>query len=784
MKKYIVIPLSICLLLIFLGGCFIYDRYSMQVETQKKLLMSYVSETKTHLDVVRAQVRELPHIVKPFISEINSQNVNIAENFPGYISLLEQFYIENAYFIWEISAFNMSGDVFNIKRENDESIIDVYKARTASVLRSGAGLSDVDKFAIILPVYQGDFLAGNVAVYLDIGSLLHELFEPYSELQNVWLTAVFDAEAAMTLPLDNEWSLSHENAIAKGVCELNAGFLQNKIEPIGHVVTYYENLIISEHCIGIAFSYNISALVKSSLNAFVILAVILLSITIVASFVMTRLKVKYAQMVGKKDSEIGVWNAIHRNTPVGIAINRENVFFSSNDYFVNLFEHYHLLPDCFHKDHEYDDWEICKFENHGKEVSVGKRQVRFDFDNNSYCIETFWEISEMEQRLKDALQSAITKSELLSRVGGDVKKTLDNVKCIAALLMREFPHDVQIEQINKLSAHLCMMLTEVQEYAEIEAGHVVLKEVPFNLVDEIKKLTDKHLPEMNNKGIELQTYVAPSAIRKVVGDPQYFRQILNELLSNAIKFTEKGSIRISLETAHSKEEKIMVKCSVEDTGIGISRKKIKSIFSFDHTLSSMDENDPVGLGVVIIKKLVEIMGGTMRVASPSPISTDPSTPGAIFSFSIACVSDQIFNKKLDYSKIVSHKQLNVLIVTTNAQHVSDLADFLKNKQINSDVFIYAKDSSELLVNKLIIDKDRYQIVVISAETGDTSLKIANVIHQKDFTRNCLYALIDAHDQKGNYIKARYLNMDYYFVNSDILSGFDDIFNTHFPNLES
>ena len=782
MKKYIFIPLLVFLGLIFISGLYINEMYKTQVETQKKLMKAYVSETKTHIDVITARFRTLPYIVKPFISDINSQDVSIEEIYPDYFSLLEQFYINDEAFIKGISVFSMSGDIFSVIRENDESIKDTYKPRTANVLRSRAGLTVTDEFGIIHPVYKDGSLAGNVAAYINVNSLVEELFKPHIDNENVWLTVIYDSEATLTLPLGKEWTLTHEEEIVSEVCRQNAGFSFGKIETVGQVVTYYDNIMVSEHCLGIAFSCNISPILAKSVYTFVVVALVLILLTIFVSMVFTRMKIKNIQTLKIKDQEIGVWKAIHSNTPVALLIHRDNAFFASNNSFYQLFENEKLLPKCLHKDHEFNDWELCKFEINGKEMSVGRSMIKFEHDHNWYGIDVFWEITEMEQHLNDAIQSAITKSQLLSRVGGNVKKTLDNVKNIAALLMNKFPEDVQIAHINHLAADMCRMLTEVQEYADIEAGNLELKEEPFNLVSEIKKLYDHYNSEALAKGLELQTYVSSTTIRNVVGDRQYFRQIINELLSNAIKFTKKGSIRVSLETADLQGGKVLVKCSVEDTGIGIQRKTLKSIFSVN--LRAMEENDTIGLGIIITKKLVDIMGGTMRVASPSPISTDPSAPGAIFSFSIVCFSDQVVNKKLDFSNIVSTNQLNALLVISKEQHLKDLSIYLRNKSINSDVFLYTKDSAELLANKLVVDKDRYQIVVISAETSETSFAIATNVHQRELTKNCLYVLIDTHVQKGNYIRARTLSIDYYFDQGCILSCFDEILDACFANLKS
>ena len=801
MKKHIIIPLSICLALILLSGLYILNVYRAQLEARKEMMIMYSSQTKTHLELLKSRISELPHIVKPFINDINPLNLNIVEEYSENILALEQFYIDNDYFIREITAYNMSSDVFNIYREDNQSIIDVFKARTSSILISERRLVVGDKFSIVIPVYHGDVLVGNVAVSLDIVSMIQVLFDSLVDNNDVFFTILFDEQLSMTLPLTDEWTLLDKEKISEHVCEQKFGVSHGVIKSPNsffEVLFYYENLMIPEHCIGIAFSANISTIRHSSIIAFAITAVILLSLTIVLSIILYRMEIRNKKNLLEKTQKVEFLQSISRSLPIGIIVNRDNCFFACNDCFISLFGDYVSLNDVGkrmnqlnlpyylknknEKDFEFNDWDVVKFERKGKEISLGRRHSSLKLHGSNYAIDMFWDITEMERLLKDTIQSAITKSELLSRVGGNVKNTLNNVRNIVALLLQQFPDDLYIAHIEQLTSDLYVMLNDVQDYADIEAGLMEFEEVPFNLKDEIKKLTSKHLPKIEAKGIDLQVHVASSTICDLVGDPLHFRQILNELLSNAIKFTQKGSIRISTESTVLQDRNVLIKCTVEDTGVGIVREKLKKFFSFD--LRTIKEGDEIGLGVIIIKKLVNIMGGTMRVASPSPISTDPTAPGAQFTFTFVSLSGKHIDKQLDYSSIVSFQDINVLLVTTQAKQTQFLSNFFNSKNIHSDIFICQRETVELLINKLVIDRNRYQIVIISAEITELGFSIAELLNKRGLTKNCLYIFIATHQQKGNYVKAKSLNMDYCFVKSDDLSVFDSVISTHFPNLST
>jgi signal transduction histidine kinase len=792
MKKHVIIPLGICLFLIVLSGFYLYGKYSAQVEARKELMVRYVSDTKTKLEVIMSRVREIPYIITPVIGQGGMLSRDIITLYAGNISQLEQFYIENNYYIKGISLSDMYGDVFNLYRDKSgEFIRDTYKSRAINVLRSEMGIAiDNNSFSIVLPVYRDDTLTGNVAVNLDMVSLHRELFEPFLDNNNVWPASILDETTLVTFPFDGEWVLSGEKEILRGIQERKSDFVMGRItgsesSPV-HVVTYYESLMVPEYYLGIAFSSNISPLIVSSFIAFAVVFIILVTLAAVAAYILNRMISQNRDTVNEKDRRYHLLQTIYGYAPIAFIVNRNGNFYTANNFFFTLFDGIAFRDDTgkvdfpFKFQPEFKDWDICKFERNGETVCLGRRQMSMELEKVKYTIDAFWDVTEMEQRMKDVLRSEITKSELLSRVSTDVKKTLGSVRDATALLVQQYPEEEHITYISGLTSGLSEMIDDVQDYANIEAGCIILDETPFNLVEEIKKATEAYRDETRRKGIEMQAHVASSAIRDVVGDPQRFRQVLDELLSNAVKFTDEGTIRISLETTELQGRKILVKCSVEDTGRGMPRQKLKNLFSLD--LRAKEEGDSIGLGVIITRKLVSMMGGTLRAASPSPVSTDPSAPGMQFFFSMICFSDQPSDKCLDYSSIVSYRQVDVLIITSDTHHVQYLTNFLNRKGIHTDVFIYNKDSSELLINKLIIDRSRYQMVVITTATSEMTFTIAGEINRKDLTGQCLYALVDTSSQKGNYIRAKALNMDYYFVKSNDLSIYDSILKTHFLNL--
>ena len=800
MKRHVLISFGICLFLIVLSGLFILNKYNEQVNAQKELLVSYVAQTKTQLEIVKTRCNHLPYFVKSFISDIDLyQRDVITEKYAENIEALENFYIENDYFIQGISVYSLSGDVFHLYRYNNESfIIDIMQLHLNNKLKTTMGVEMINRtFSIVVPVYQDDDLLGNVAVNVDLISLQKKLYENLNDSSSIWATTIFNEETLITFPLEDELVLSHEKDILSGVCNDKKGFIKGIIGGTAfskHVVTYFENLMIAEHNLGIAFSSNISPFMTSAWISFFIVAIILIFITSYLAYKYNNVIKKYIETIKNKDEEINNLQIIYQNSSVGICVKRDNVMFTANDELFNLMDGYLSnkdigktidqlkLPECFENEceQEYQGWEIYKYKRNGKEIHVGKRNKSLVINGVRYSIETLLDVTDMEQRIYNTIQSAITKSELLNRVCGDVKQTLEKIRNALILLMEQYPDEVCVAHIVKKTAELFAMLDDVQDYARIEAGSVEIEEIPFNILDEIRKLTDNHLNEVQKKGLELNTNFASSVTNNLVGDPKRFRQILNELVSNAVKYTEKGQVRISVEKSESQGDKILIKCSVEDTGKGIQKEKIKKLLNFDTRVS--EEGNTIGLGIIIVKKLIDFMGGTMRVTSPSPISTDSAAPGTQISFAVQFYADIPHDKNLDYSTISSLEQLGVLLIVNKNQDSQYLTKYFEKKGIETDVFAYTPDSSALLMQKLVIDKDRYQVVIIAGSTSEASFAIADKINRKLLTDNCIYIMVDNNSQKGNYIKAKSFRIDHHFVKSNDLTILSSIFKRHFPNI--
>ena len=221
-----------------------------------------------------------------------------------------------------------------------------------------------------------------------------------------------------------------------------------------------------------------------------------------------------------------------------------------------------------------------------------------------------------------------------------------------------------IDIIDISGENLLTIINDILDFSNIESGQIELENISFNIekqIDDILKLLNF---KANAKGLEISYKIAPEIPQTVKGDPVRLKQILINLINNAIKFTSKGSIKILIEFISEDEYKIKCKFKVIDTGIGISEKgKLRLFKSFSQTDSSTTRKyGGTGLGLAISKNLTNLMDGEISVDSQEGL-------GSTFWFTI------VFNKDLDDKKPIETKveakiftpkrQLSILLVEDN-----------------------------------------------------------------------------------------------------------------------
>ena len=341
-------------------------------------------------------------------------------------------------------------------------------------------------------------------------------------------------------------------------------------------------------------------------------------------------------------------------------------------------------------------------------------------------------LEEKETAINEKLiaeKAAVAKSQFLSTMSHEIRTPINGVIGIANLLMEEDLDDIQKEYVTTLNfsaQHLLSLVSDILDFSKIEAGSVHFERTSFNL----EKLCQHTFNLFSSKAAEknLEYKFIPAAMNNysLYGDSTRLGQVITNLISNAIKFTEKGSVVFSYEIQNSNKDQSTIIFKVQDSGIGIPANKIDKIFeSFEQADDSVTRKyGGTGLGLTISKKIVELQGGVMKVESILE-------KGSAFIFSLT-FDNHVYSDTSGYDNAIANtarKELpgmKILVAEDNSVNAMVLTRFLSKWKIECDV---VNDGAKALS---MINKVDYDIVLMDLQMPVMDgMEATKIIRQSD-----------------------------------------------------
>ena len=227
--------------------------------------------------------------------------------------------------------------------------------------------------------------------------------------------------------------------------------------------------------------------------------------------------------------------------------------------------------------------------------------------------------TEQLERAKNAAEAASrAKSAFLATMSHEIRTPMNGVLGMTEMLLGTNLTEAQrnyTRLVKRSGEHLLVIINDILDFSKIEAGKLTIEYINFNLWDLLEDIHTVYTPQAQSKGIALDFDIANDIPVAICGDPNRLRQIMANLLGNAIKFTEQGRIEARVRVASEDSQSVMLRFEVIDTGIGISHEARGRLFE---AFSQADDSTTrkfggTGLGLAISKQLVELMGGAIGV---------------------------------------------------------------------------------------------------------------------------------------------------------------------------
>ncbi|WP_309387694.1 response regulator [Cerasicoccus frondis] len=359
------------------------------------------------------------------------------------------------------------------------------------------------------------------------------------------------------------------------------------------------------------------------------------------------------------------------------------------------------------------------------------------FDHNRLCIglvsvsRDISEARQTENRLRKAIQRAEqanqAKSDFLANMSHEIRTPINGIIGMSELCLEsDLSPDQEryLQTVLSCSNTLLALVNDILDFSKIEAGQLELENIDFDLREAVEDTVDQFVSLSRDRGLELAVNIDPRLPAVVAGDPIRVRQVLNNLVSNAVKFTEEGEVIISVRQMSINAEVLRLQVAVSDTGIGINEARLDHIFdTFTQGDSSTTRKyGGTGLGLSIARKLARMMGGDITASSELG-------KGATFTveLDVGCVSSEAESEMLSLEELHGCRVLIVDDNLTNRQILEEVCRHWGLLPTTCDDGVKAISRME----RAIADGTPFQLLLLDQQMpGLSGTDVASLVHSR------------------------------------------------------
>jgi PAS domain S-box-containing protein len=362
-----------------------------------------------------------------------------------------------------------------------------------------------------------------------------------------------------------------------------------------------------------------------------------------------------------------------------------------------------------------------KFEKELTEAKVSAEQATLSAENAKAKAEFATQIAE------DAVKS---KQRFLSNMSHEIRTPMNAIVGFTKVLLKTEMSAQQKEYLTaiKMSGDsLTILINDILDLAKVDAGKMVFEQIPFRMATSIKAMLHLFEAKIQEKNLELVKEYDANIPEVLEGDPLRLHQIILNLVSNAVKFTSKGKITVSVRLVKEDKDKVVIEFSIADTGIGIEKNQIDNIFDDFHQSGSGTFRlyGGTGLGLAIVKQLVKPQGGSIQVKSKLNV-------GSTFSFTLpfqktTALAEMESDNEIPDPKI---KNIQILVVEDMALNQLLMKTLLDDFGFGCDIAANGKIAIEKLETK------QYDLILM-----DLQMPEMNGFEATEYIRHTMYSNI-------------------------------------------
>ncbi|MCW3786737.1 response regulator [Plebeiibacterium sediminum] len=803
MKKPLAIVISCIAFLIVCNIYYFRDTYLWQIDTQKTILAKQINSCHKESNNFIAEIESNSTLLfqekdlgKLFDLDLESQitKERIELIYNRYYSLLNK-----------LTVIDVKGNSYSLLKGANQSTISKFSktTRKENFKRDIVIDKNANSFIINQPLYNSTHIYGYLIFDFDLEQYYHKIFKGFNIQghQFQWIAdhhfnLLFSTNKNITSLLTSEIKFISDSTTLYAIHPIKINNINTK------TLTVFKQYKLSPNqTINMAFSMPIKPITNSIIKnsfivAFISFAIILMIVYVFYQYI-SKNKISQERLYQSEDS----LRKILYYTPVGIVlVDSENKIQLVNRFALKLFEYEDedLLLDreasekvLFEKKKtlvrsdisESTKKYIFNDATQNKQV-VLKDRIPFFNQNNKYYILQFVELTpfELQPTAQEHNQSAQTR--FIANISHELRTPLNAIIGMTDMILTSTTIDNtdkdMLTVVKRSADTLLALINDILDFSKIEAGKLEIESIPVNLEKEIKQSLDDFIKLSKERSIDLSWSTDVKLPDHFSTDPLRLKQILNNLLGNAIKFTPSGRVHLHISESKTLNGGSALQFKISDTGIGIRKEKLKIIFN---SFSQEDESTTrkfggTGLGTSISKNLVKLMGGEIWADSPSSISTNPEYPGAEFTFTIPYNNKQKV-KNLDYSYVLSYTQINALIITDEAIFVQNIIKNMMALGINYKTMAPSQETIQMLS-----ERNNIQLIIIDQRPDFNGIDFLQQLYSHNLYKNFLILLQSSDYELMNNSLGKKLGADAYLRKPVSLSTLQNLLLKHFKSIKN